>query len=375
MLALLKAARRSIIQTVLSWRQASRLRVLLRQIALLVTGAIAIALLVAWSGIYNVAASRGHTRLVEWFLQFGMENSVEVRSSATDRPETLDADFIALGAAHYRDGCAYCHGAPGISRPVVARQMLPAPPLLTAVSHRWKDDELHWIVQHGLKYTGMPAWPSQSRSDEVWAVVAFLKALPNMSGAEYERLAGDPLPAGTPRAAALCGRCHGDSATRPLSKLVPIIHAQPREMIVRALEEYRSGLRESGIMQPIAQDLSDDQIDEFARYYASLPFVPIRDAPSAKSDLGRLLAHEGSSKDQIPPCLLCHGPEAAPSYPRLAGQSSTYMANQLRLWKDENFRHSGHAKIMMPIARRLTEQQIEDLSAYLSSMFAGNAPK
>lgn len=339
-----------------------------RHAAILAFITAAAVLLIAWSGVYNVAASKGHTQVVEWFLRFGMENSVEARSSTKDEPEAFNGDMVALGAAHYRDGCAYCHGGPGMTQPLVAQQMLPPPPLLDGASRRWKDHELHWIVQHGLKYTGMPAWASQRRADEVWSLVAFLKALPAMSGSDYERLAsGNPPPPSAPQAAALCSRCHGVGAGAPSSALIPIIHAQPREAIARALEDYRSGARESGIMQPVATGLSDQQIDRLAAYYASLPRPG---APSTPPDdgSGRGLAHDGAPADGIPACLLCHGADAAPTYPRLGGQSAAYIANQLRLWKTQDFRHSAHAAIMTPIARRLSEQQIRDVAAYLSSL-------
>lgn len=325
-------------------------------------------LLVAWSGIYNVAADVSHTKAVEWFLRFGMENSVKARAAARNEPVTYTRDMIALGAAHYRDGCSICHGAPGSAQPVIAGQMLPPPPQLRMVSERWRDHELHWIVLHGLKYTGMPAWPSQQRPDEVWALVAFLKALSNMTAEDYRRMAfGAPLPSGAPGAVALCSRCHGDAATTPASALTPIIHGQPHEMIVTALRDYATGRRQSGMMQPIAADLDERQIDELAAYYTAL--TPPRSSQSkADNDSGRTLAHDGIAAERIPPCLSCHGATAALSYPRLAGQSAAYLANQLRLWRTHDVRASPQAAIMAPIARRLSERQIDDVAAYLASL-------
>ena len=53
----------------------------------------------------------------------------------------------------------------------------------------WTDEQLFWIVKHGIKYAGMPGWIAQSRDDEVWTVVAALRSLPDMSRKEYRRLA------------------------------------------------------------------------------------------------------------------------------------------------------------------------------------------
>ena len=56
-------------------------------------------LLLAWSGVYNIAASRGHWNVVEWFLAFGMRNSVELRSRGIEVPPLDDANLVTLGAA------------------------------------------------------------------------------------------------------------------------------------------------------------------------------------------------------------------------------------------------------------------------------------
>ena len=67
--------------------------------------------------------------------------------------------------------------------------MTPPPPELTGRVSRYKAEELFSIVKHGIKFTGMPAWPVQQRDDEVWAVVAFLRRMPEVDAAEYRRLA------------------------------------------------------------------------------------------------------------------------------------------------------------------------------------------
>src|SRR5690606_21959964 len=62
------------------------------------------------------------------------------------------------------------------------------PPNLPAAVGRWSAAELFYIVKHGIKFTGMPAFPSLEREDEVWAVVAFLLEMPDMRASEYARM-------------------------------------------------------------------------------------------------------------------------------------------------------------------------------------------
>ena len=70
----------------------------------------------------------------------------------------------------------------------------------------------------------------------------------------------------------------------------------------------------------------------------------------------------------IPPCLACHGAEAAPGYPRLAGQSARYLEGQLALWRAGLNDRSATGRIMAPIARRLSEAQAADVAAYFASL-------
>jgi len=352
--------------------------------AWLVSGAagLAVALFVfAWSGIYNVAASSGHWAAIDWFLAFGMRNSVSLRAKAITAPKLDDPNLIRLGAAHFHGGCAFCHGAPGIPVSPIARHMLPSPPDLATSMRPWTDEELFWIVKHGIKYTGMPGWVALERADEIWAVIAFLKRLPELDAKSYRALAlGDVELAGqsgqalatvesNPQGAGACARCHGAESSGPTSALVPILHGQPPEFLMAALREYADGSRSSGIMQPLAADLGGQDVERLAAYYANL--VPKR-TPSTTgtrpSERGRALAREGDPANAIPACDACHGRDGLARYPRLAGQNAAYMAGQLRLWAAGHHASTGGGAIMAPIARRLSEPDIEAVTAYFAAL-------
>lgn len=122
------------------------------------------ALLFAWAGVYDVAASTGHYKITDYFLRFGMENSVKARAPDVQPPPLDDPNLIRLGAGHFHSGCAYCHGAPGTLISPIAQRMLPPPPDLAQRLGEWTDQDLFRLIKHGLKYTGMPAWPARSGS-------------------------------------------------------------------------------------------------------------------------------------------------------------------------------------------------------------------
>lgn len=344
--------------------------------------------LFAWSGLYNVAASRGHLAVTEAMLTFGMRSSVRTQALGIEVPPLDSPDLSRLGAAHFQSGCAFCHGAPGVPISPIAQSMLPSPPNLSTSMREWRDRELFWIVKNGLKYTGMPAWVAQQRDDEVWALVAFLKRLPALNATAYRELAlGDlTVPAqsgseiatseGSSEAVSACARCHGAGKHGPTSRLVPILHGQPAAFLMKAIEDYATARRPSGIMQPLASDLSDADRGRVARYYAGLtpPAAPGLPSKPESVERGRLLAAKGDAAAKIPACLNCHNASSLDVYPRLSGQHAAYMVNRLRLWKGGLTSRSSTDPIMAPIARSLSERQIEDVSAYFASIGAAGKP-
>jgi hypothetical protein len=124
----------------------------------LAVAALAGAVLFAWSGVYSVAATAGHYPFFRTFLTFALRQSVQTHVSGIGTPPLDDIAMIRRGAGHYQGGCAPCHGAPGHPRNPIARRMLPEPPYLAPRIRDWTPAELFWIVQHGIKYAGMPAW-------------------------------------------------------------------------------------------------------------------------------------------------------------------------------------------------------------------------
>jgi len=236
-----------------------------------------VAVITVWFGLYDVAATTKHSTPVEWLLHFVMQRSVAAHAPELQVPDLNDANLILRGALHYSTGCAACHGAPGELASPIAQQMTPVPPALYGA---WKDfdpSQLFWIIQNGVKLTAMPAWPAPQRSDEIWAMVAFVEHLRALKTPDYLALVGNTqaswLPA-PPTAsgfdAVTCARCHGEDG-RGRSGVAPALAGHGEPELEAALRAYRDGSTPSGFMQPVAAQLSDAQIIEAAHYYASLP--------------------------------------------------------------------------------------------------------
>ena len=140
------------------------------------------------SGIVPIKASSGHWAITAIILDFAKVRSVATHSWGITSPPLDDDLLITRGAGHYENGCLPCHGGPGRVIPPVMAAMTPTPPELRERLSRWRPEELFSIVKHGIKFTGMPAWPAQQRDDEVWAIVAFLRRLPELDASAYQRL-------------------------------------------------------------------------------------------------------------------------------------------------------------------------------------------
>ncbi|MCD7058663.1 c-type cytochrome [Pelagibacterium xiamenense] len=329
-----------------------------------------------WSGVYNISARAEHWTITDWLIATTRDQSIEASASGVVIPSDFrDGDRAALGREHVRSACIECHGAPGSENNPIYDHMLPEPPDLTYAADDYSAKELFWIVHNGMKYTGMPAWPAESRDDEVWSVVAFLEHLNQEGAAAFE-----PLPAAgqgeTGEAVAQlenCVRCHGDADRPPLGTFVPVLHGQSRDYLVRALREYRDHVRPSGIMEPVAHEMTDTEITELASFYAELA-PPARDwqFPENQVARGREIALSGLPEEDVPACMSCHGGNNA-DFPLLAGQPANYTSAQLRLWSEGGRSRSGYGAIMAEVAQRMSAEDIDAVSAFFASLAAEDA--
>jgi mono/diheme cytochrome c family protein len=139
-------------------------------------------------GLYNVAADAPHTQPVFWLLQTVRDQSIALRASGIVAPGNLtDPKRIASGAGQYAEMCSSCHLAPGMKRTEISRGLYPRAPELRRGS-RAAPAEDFWVVKHGIKATGMPAWGVTHNDEILWDIVAFLRKLPDLTPDEYQAL-------------------------------------------------------------------------------------------------------------------------------------------------------------------------------------------
>jgi len=160
------------------------MKVFFTTVLVLVILAVAGALFVAFSGVVNVAADQKAPRVVDWFLGTTSDHAVARRAATIPVPDLGSAEMVREGFEHYREMCVGCHGAPGVERSEVARGLNPEAPDL-AVPDAPDPAEEFWVVKHGIRMTGMPAFGPTHSNDKIWDIVAFLQRLKDMSATDY----------------------------------------------------------------------------------------------------------------------------------------------------------------------------------------------
>jgi mono/diheme cytochrome c family protein len=139
-------------------------------------------------GLYNVAADIPHTQPVFWLMTTVRERSIAVRAAGAVVPSDLaDPKRIAAGAGEYAEMCSGCHLAPGMKRTEISQGLYPRAPELRRGSGLTPAEEF-WVVKHGLKMSGMPAWGVTHNDELLWSVVAFLRKLPELTPEQYRTL-------------------------------------------------------------------------------------------------------------------------------------------------------------------------------------------
>jgi len=151
-------------------------------LALLAVVAVAI-----YAGLYNIAADVPHTPPVYWLLETVRDRSVAARARDIVPNDLDDANRISKGAGQYAEMCSGCHLAPGMKRTEISRGLYPRAPELRRKTNLTPAEQF-WVVKHGVKMTGMPAWGVTHDDDLLWDVVAFVRKLPELTPEQYETL-------------------------------------------------------------------------------------------------------------------------------------------------------------------------------------------
>ena len=201
----------------------------------------------------------------------------------------------------------------------------------------------------------------RAMSGKVLHAVIMILVLASMSEAEERAAVRDLV-------TRLCSTCHGPRGVS-ISPMFPHLAGQQPQYLEAQLKAFRERSRADSLAQAfmwgMASRLTDERIVEIAAYYASQPPAVGKRTELPGLAAGEKIFTEGIEVQQVVPCQICHGPEAAGNgpVPRLAGQHSRYLEKQMEAYAV----NSRANEIMHQSAKNLTDLQIAQLAAYLSS--------
>jgi len=157
-----------------------------------------------------------------------------------------------------------------------------------------------------------------------------------------------------------CTMCHG--ARGMTASNAPNLAGQYPEVVIKQLEDYKSGKRGSSIMEAIARNLSERDIAALAAYYASLPKA--RTAPTTYDESLPALVRVGDPLRNIAPCISCHGGvDQKFGAPWLEGMPHDYLTTELRAFRNGTRANDGEGQ-MRNMARAMTDREIEEVAGF-----------
>lgn len=163
-----------------------------------------------------------------------------------------------------------------------------------------------------------------------------------------------------------CTACHGPQGKFPILAQYPKLAGLSKEYVVQQLSDFRAGNRahsNSKIMGPIAKSLAPADYEVLGEYLASVPAAdPTKTSSTAVS--------KGAEAYTARNCHTCHGEAGrapiVPYYPRLAGQSSKYLAQQIRAIKSGE-RANGMSAVMKAMIVELPDAEIDLIAEWLQN--------
>jgi mono/diheme cytochrome c family protein len=138
-------------------------------------------------GYLDMRADIGPSRLESrWAMSF-LDASVDRRAAEQKSPvEATEANLIE-GIRLYKTNCALCHGSPGHPEKSFGHPFYPPAPQFMEDAPDMAENQNYYIIKHGIRWTGMPAWGSILSDQQIWTLTTFLRHMDKLPPAVEEK--------------------------------------------------------------------------------------------------------------------------------------------------------------------------------------------
>jgi mono/diheme cytochrome c family protein len=133
----------------------------------------------------GMSARASPTKLEEFVARHLWHLSIPAGARAAQNPVPNTPENLREAMLHFADHCAVCHGNDGSGDGVFGRGLYPKPPDLRQTETQSRSDgELFWIIENGVRFTGMPAFSGHGPKEDSWKLVNFIRHLPRLTAEE-----------------------------------------------------------------------------------------------------------------------------------------------------------------------------------------------
>ena len=153
------------------------------------------AYLIVKSGYVNFAADNQSSAIERHVAMVASDASVERRAPAMQNPAAATEDNLVAGAKLYRDNCAGCHGSSANPEAALGHSFNPPAPQFMSDVADMPDNENFYIIQHGIRWSAMPAWKSKLNDTQIWQLATFLKHMDKLPPNAEKEIRQPPSPA------------------------------------------------------------------------------------------------------------------------------------------------------------------------------------
>ena len=229
-------------------------------------------------GLLGCSAAKQPSKIEEMLANMAKDVVIPLEAKNLSNPLPANEEVIRQGQAMFSMACSICHGSDGHARTDLGRGMYPPAMDLTSPHvQKWTDAELFWIIQNGVRMTGMPSWKSTISETDTWKLVHFIHNLPQLNASAEARQATETASALSEAKLIEYGRtlyrqegcfmCHqldGEGGKVGPDLTVEGTRGRTREWLIGHFKDPPAFT--PGSIMPLFTNLTDDQLEALATF-------------------------------------------------------------------------------------------------------------